>query len=241
MGDDDVVREHEVYYATLAEQAERYDEMCEHMKQACLFEQELDIEERNLLAVAFKQAVGQRRSSWRIVCAAEQAEQAKGNAMTTASARAYRKRIENELTGLCQTILALLTDRLIPGATTAEAKVGFYKAQGDYYRYTAEIKDDLDRTRMMTAAKQAYEDGTKIAEISLKVTSAIRLGLALNHAVFYYEIMKEPNDAVRIGRKAFEDAVREIDNVGDEGAQESALVMQLLRDNLTLWTSDPSM
>ncbi|CAJ1376162.1 unnamed protein product [Effrenium voratum] len=184
---DGVIREHEVYFATLAEQAERYDEMAEHMKSAALFEQELDAEERNLLAVAFKQAVGQRRCAWRIVCAAEQEEQAKGNHMTTASARGYRKKIEAELTSLCQTILALLTDKLIPGATTAEAKVSYYKAQGDYYRYMAEISDDMDRTRSTTAAKAAYEDGTKVAETSLKVTSPFRLGLALNHAVFYYE------------------------------------------------------
>ncbi|CAE7941294.1 14-3-3 protein-like [Symbiodinium microadriaticum] len=89
---DGIIREHEVYFATLAEQAERYDEMAEHMRAAALFEQELDAEERNLLAVAFKQAVGQRRVAWRIVCAAEQEEQAKGNHMTTASARGYRKK-----------------------------------------------------------------------------------------------------------------------------------------------------
>mmetsp|Transcript_96810 Transcript_96810/g.134347 ORF Transcript_96810/g.134347 Transcript_96810/m.134347 type:complete len:243 (-) Transcript_96810:40-768(-) len=237
---DGIIREHEVYFATLAEQAERYDEMAEHMRAAALFEQELDAEERNLLAVAFKQAVGQRRVAWRIVCAAEQEEQAKGNHMTTASARGYRKKIEAELTSLCQTILALLTDKLIPGATTAEAKVSYYKAQGDYYRYMAEISDDMDRTRATTAAKAAYEDGTKVAETSLKVTSPFRLGLALNHAVFYYEVMNAPTEAVRIGRKAFEDAVREIDNLGEDGAKESALVMQLLRDNITLWTSDPS-
>ena len=44
---DGVIREHEVYFATLAEQAERYDEMAEHMKSAALFEQELDAEEAN--------------------------------------------------------------------------------------------------------------------------------------------------------------------------------------------------
>jgi len=240
MGDDGMIREHEVYFATLAEQAERYDEMSEHMRNAALFEQELDAEERNLLAVAFKQAVGQRRSSWRIVCAAEKDELAKGNHMTTGSARNYRKKIESELTNLCQTILALLTENLIPKATTAEAKVSFYKAQGDYHRYMAEISDDIDRVRATTAAKTSYEDGTKVAETSLKVTSPFRLGLALNHAVFYYEVMNAPTEAVRIGRKAFEDAVREIDNLGEDAAKESALVMQLLRDNLTLWTSDPN-
>merc|ERR1719188_1003813 len=205
-----------------------------------MFEQELDAEERNLLAVAFKQAVGQRRASWRIVASVEQDEEAKGNTMTTASAKVYRKKIENELKGLCQTILSLLTDKLIPRASSAEAKVSYYKAQGDYHRYIAEISDDREKTRATSSAKAAYEDGTKVAETSLPVTSTYRLGLALNHAVFYYEVMAQPMEAVRIGRKAFEGAVREIDNLGEEGAKESALVMQLLRDNLTLWTADPN-
>lgn len=239
MSKDVVPREHEVYYATLAEQAERYDEMAEHMRRAALHPKELDAEERNLLAVAYKQAVGQRRASWRVVVQVEQEEEAKGNAMTSTSARLYRKKIEGELISICQTILKLLSDLLIPRASTAAAKVSFYKAQGDYHRYIAEISEGHDKTREINAAKQAYEDGTKVAETSLPVTSQFRLGLALNHAVFYYEVMRSPTEAVRIGRKAFEDAVREIDNLGEEGAKDSALVMQLLRDNLTLWTSDP--
>eukprot|EP00443_Scrippsiella_acuminata_P058829 CAMPEP_0115468796 /NCGR_PEP_ID=MMETSP0271-20121206/51141_1 /TAXON_ID=71861 /ORGANISM="Scrippsiella trochoidea, Strain CCMP3099" /LENGTH=271 /DNA_ID=CAMNT_0002895859 /DNA_START=61 /DNA_END=872 /DNA_ORIENTATION=- len=225
-------RERQVYLAQLAEQAERYDEMTEYMKEACMFGQELNERERTYLAVAFKQAVGQRRSAWRIVCAVEAAEDAKGNHMTTASAAGYRKQIEKELTKLCQTILSLLTDQLIPGATSAEAKVAFYKAKGDYHRYIAEISDHKDKTDEVRCAKAAYEDGTRIAEDALPVTNQHRLGLALNHAVFYYEVMQKPTDAVRIGRKAFEDAVREIDNVGEESVKESALVMQLLRDNL---------
>mmetsp|Transcript_34466 Transcript_34466/g.90266 ORF Transcript_34466/g.90266 Transcript_34466/m.90266 type:complete len:240 (-) Transcript_34466:86-805(-) len=233
-------RNHEVYFATLAEQAERYDEMAEHMRTAAMFDQELDANERNLLAVAYKQAVGARRAAWRIVAVAEHEEELKGNTLTKARATEYRKRIEGELKGLCDTILALLTDRLIPRATTAEAKATFYKAQGDYYRYIAEISDNVDKTRATSSAKQAYEDGVKVAEASLPVTSAFRLGLALNHAVFYYEVMKSPTEAVRIGRKAFEDAVREIDTLGEDSAKESALIMHLLRDNLTLWTSDPA-
>lgn len=237
----DIIREHEVYFATLAEQAERYDEMAEHMHNASsMFDQELDAEERNLLGVAYKQAVAQRRSAWRVVATVEHQEEKNGNVMTTAAARAYRLTIETEMKTLCQQILSLLTDTLIPRASSADAKVSLHKAQGDYYRYIAEITDNAEKTDATRSAKQAYEKGTKIAESMLPVTSSFRLGLALNYAVFYYEVMGSPPDAVRIGRKAFEDAVREIDGLAEDGAKESALVMQLLRDNLTLWTSDPA-
>jgi len=233
-----VVREHEVYFAKLAEQAERYDEMANHMHTVGRLEQELDGEERNLLAVAYKQAVGQRRSSWRIVATVEQQEEGKGSKATAASARAYRKKIENEIRELCGTILGLLT-RLIDRSSTPEAKVTYYKAEGDYHRYQAEISDDVEKTKEAEQAKISYEAGTRVAEESLAVTSSYRLGLALNHAVFYYEVMHSPGQAVRIARKAFEDAVREIDNLGEDKAHDSTLIMQLLRDNLSLWTSEP--
>lgn len=234
----EVVREHQVYYATLAEQAERYEDMAEHMYNAARMDDELDKEERNLLAVAYKQAVGHRRSAWRIISNAEMREEQLGNDDNAACARNYRKKVEAEMKTLCHTVLALLTDHLIPRARSAEAKVSYHKAQGDYYRYIAEISDDVDKTRAMQSAKNAYEDGTKVAERDLKVTNPLRLGLALNHAVFYYEILRSPTDASRIARKALEDASREIENVEIEEAKESALTMQLLRDNLTSWTAD---
>jgi len=233
----EVNREHEVYFATLAEQAERYDEMAEHMRTAAMMDAELGKEERNLLAVAYKQAVAQRRSSWRIACNTELAEEGKGNDDMAACARNYRKEIEAELREKCNTILALLTQRLIPKASTAEAKVTYYKAKGDYHRYIAEISDDVEKASQATEAKEAYTEGTRIAEQSLPVTSALRLGLALNHAVFYNEVMKAPTEAMRIARKALEDAVREIDNLGANGAKEAGLVLGLLRDNLSLWSA----
>lgn len=235
-------REERVYYAKLAEQAERYDEMAEYMKEASYMGDALDPDERNLLAVAFKQAIGQRRASWRTVCAVEKIEEEKGSAQTAGFARQYRKKIESELRKLCHDVLAVLTDHLIPrvgnDVSPSEAKVNYHKAQGDYHRYICEISDDVDKTREAKEAITAYEDGTKVAEESLSVTSRYRLGLALNHAVFYYEVMNLPGQAVTIARKAFEDAVREIDNLGAESAQDSTIIMQLLRDNLTLWTAE---
>jgi 14-3-3 protein epsilon len=235
------VREHKVYYAKISEQAERYDEMADHMKEAAYMDSELDDEERTLLAVAFKQAVGQRRASWRVVCQAEKAEEEKGSALTAALARSYRKKIEAELKQLCQTVLTLLTDHLVPRCTSAVSKVNYHKAEGDYHRYICEISDDVDKTKEAQFAKHAYEDGTKVAEESLPVTSSARLGLALNFAVFYYEVMRSPGEAVPIARKAYEDAVREIDDLAEDSSKDSQIIMKLLSDNITLWTSESDM
>merc|ERR1712038_1152608 len=87
-------------------------------------------------------------------------------------------------------------------------------------------------------ARKAYEKATGVAEKDLAVTHPIRLGLALNYSVFQYEVLQSPDEACKMARTAFEDAIAELDNVAEESYKDSTLIMQLLRDNLTLWTSD---
>jgi 14-3-3 protein epsilon len=74
----------------------------------------------------------------------------------------------------------------------------------------------------------------------LTPTHPIRLGLALNFSVFYYEILNSPDRACHLAKQAFDDAIAELDSLSEESYRDSTLIMQLLRDNLTLWTSSDS-
>ena len=84
----------------------------------------------------------------------------------------------------------------------------------------------------------AYKSAEQTAEAELASTHPIRLGLALNFSVFYYEILNAPERACQMAKKAFDEAISELDTLGEESYKDSTLIMQLLRDNLTLWTSD---
>eukprot|EP00795_Rhopilema_esculentum_P015593 gene15593-6863_t len=112
-------REDKVFCAKLAEQAERYDEMVQAMEEVARSDTDLGIEERNLLSVAFKNVIGARRASWRIVSSLEQKEEEKKANKDEAKLemmRSYRKEIEAELQKICKSILTLLDDHLIPNA-----------------------------------------------------------------------------------------------------------------------------
>lgn len=236
-------REEYVYKAKLAEQAERYDEMAESMKQLvekCVVESngELSVEERNLLSVAFKNAVGARRASWRIISSVEQKEGNKKNDDYRQIAGGYRGTVESELYKICHDILNLLADRLIPNTNDSESKVFYYKMRGDYYRYISEFSSDDGKKTAADNAHEAYQRAMEIAEVELAPTHPIRLGLALNFSVFYYEIRNDPDVACEVARQAFDGAIVEFDGVSEESYKDSTLIMQLLRDNLTLWTSD---
>jgi len=231
-------RDKDVYFAKLAEQAERYDEMAEHMKNVGAEGSELSVEERNLLSVAYKNAVGSRRAAWRIISSVMQKETTKGNADNAAFAKEYCEKVETELQNICNTILSLLDGTLIPKASGGESKVFYQKMKADYYRYIAEFRDGSAKDSAAESARKAYAEAAAVAEKDLAVTHPIRLGLALNYSVFQYEVLGQPDEACKMARTAFEDAIAELDNVAEDSYKDSTLIMQLLRDNLTLWTSD---
>merc|ERR1712224_548928 len=165
-------------------------------------------------------------------------ELSKGNEDNAKFAQEYCSKVETELQKICDTILGLLDGNLIPKSSNGESKVFYQKMKADYYRYIAEFSDGDKKSGAAEKARLAYEDASKVAEKDLVVTHPIRLGLALNYSVFQYEVLQNPDEACKMARTAFEDAIAELDNVAEDSYKDSTLIMQLLRDNLTLWTSD---
>jgi len=231
-------RETHVYMAKLSEQAERYDEMVENMKLVATAGADLSVEERNLLSVAYKNVIGARRASWRIVSSIEQKEESKGHAAQVEKIKSYREKIEAELRKICDDILSVLDANLIPASSSGESRVFYHKMKGDYHRYLAEFAQGDGRKGAADKSLEAYKAATEVAIQELPPTHPIRLGLALNFSVFYYEIMNSPDRACHLAKQAFDDAIAELDTLSEESYKDSTLIMQLLRDNLTLWTSD---
>jgi len=226
-----------VYMAKLAEQAERYEEMVQYMKKATEDSpSDLSLEERNLLSVAYKNVVGARRASLRIINSIESKETEKGSDKATLVTQ-YKMKVAEELDKICQDILSLLDIHLINKASGDEAKVFYLKMKADYYRYLAEFAKDEEKKTNANNADDAYTKATDVSH-ALAPTHPIRLGLALNYSVFLYEVQGKTNDACELAKAAFDSAIAELDTLDEESYKDSTLIMQLLRDNLTLWTSD---
>jgi len=239
-------REALIQKAKLAENAERYEDMAEAMK-AVTKESESDLnkEERNLLSVAYKNIVGAKRSSWRVISSIEQKAADKVDKL----AGEYRETIEKELKDVCQEVLTLLDEHLVKkaklhleGTSTSpeekEVPVFYLKMKGDYYRYLAEVAGKDERDGVVEQANLAYKEAYEISKEHLDTTNPIRLGLALNYSVFHYEIRQCRTEACDMAKVAFDLAIAELDKLGENQYKDSTLIMQLLRDNLTLWTSD---
>lgn len=150
---------------------------------------------------------------------------------------------------ICEEVLELLEQYLIPkakknaenkteGDQSAEAPVFYLKMQGDYYRYLAEVASKEDHDKVVQNSKDSYEEAYSLSQENMPTTNPIRLGLALNFSVFYYEIVGNQETACKLAKTAFDDAIADLDKLKDDSYKDSTLIMQLLRDNLTLWTSD---
>ena len=125
-------------------------EMVENMKRVASSDQELTVEERNLLSVAYKNVIGARRASWRIVSSIEQKEESKGNEAQVTMIKGYREKIESELAKICEDILDVLDKHLIPSAASGESKVFYHKMYVD-----ADSKQD----REARISLMSYQEG----------------------------------------------------------------------------------
>ena len=109
--------------------------------------------------------------------------------------------------------------------------------KGDYYRYMAEVTAGEKLTEFKNKAQAAYESAQTAAE-KLMISHPIRLGLALNFSVFYFEIMNQPKKACELAKNTFENAINSIDDMKEDEYKDAAMILQLLKDNITLWNAE---
>merc|ERR1712228_240354 len=105
------------------------------------------------------------------------------------------------------------------------SKVFYQKMKADYFRYIAEFTDGDAKSKAAERARLVYQEAHNVAEKDLAVTHPIRLGLALNFSVFQYEVLNNPDEACKMARTAFEDAIAELDNVAEDSYKDSTLIM----------------
>ncbi|KAK2843236.1 hypothetical protein Q7C36_011451 [Tachysurus vachellii] len=224
-----------VLKAKLAEQAERYEDMMAIMSRVTKTNQELSNEERNLLSVAYKNVVGTRRLAWRVISNVE--SNAEESDKKPEVVKLYREKVEYELRDICKDVLELLDKYLIENTTSSENKVFYLKMKGDYFRYLAEVAPKDDKSAI-TDSQRAYQEAFELSKKEMPPTHPIHLGLALNFSVFYYEILNSHVEACYLAKEVLEKATAEVNSLNEDSYKDSTIIMQLLRDNLTLWTSD---
>jgi 14-3-3 protein epsilon len=238
MSEKSYTREEYVFLAKLYERAERYDDMVKFIENFVIANPALTLDERNILSAGYKNIIGSKRSSWRLLQTLEKKEEKKGSSSNISNLREIKNKVEDEMRKICEDINTVLDKYLIPSSKDSENKVFYLKLKGDYYRYRAEFTVGKEQETAIKQADKAYSDAYEIAEKDIPISSSTRLGLALNFSVFYYEIKNLKEDACTIARNAFEEAIKVLDDLERTKAKDTILIIQLLKENLILWTNE---
>jgi len=226
--------EHNIEMAKLAEMADRYEDLVKYVK--LVADEDPSVFQgdsmRNLFSVAFKNRISPLRASMRILASTEQS--AKDEAAATRS-KDYAATVGKEIVAVAQDVIQLVDAKFLSiGDLGTDSKVMWHKMKGDYFRYMAEV-DTSDEIKQN--ASKAYKEAGDAAE-TLPSTNPLRLGLALNRSVFHYETLQETEAACEMAKKAFDEAIKELETLSEDEHRDATTIMSLLRDNLQLWTSD---
>nr|VWO95225.1 Cellulose-growth-specific protein [Ganoderma boninense] len=242
-----------LFLAKVADQAERY-----HDQHALLDSQDvvaqlkdiindnnaqLTIDERNLLSIAYKNLTANLRESWRTIDALQKREALSSSRHQVKLMRVQKERIEKDLDKVCRDVVDLLERYLIPAASNGEEKVFYSKMRGDYYRYLAELTRLNSREDLAKASLEAYKSAYQHALATLPATHPTRLGLALNFAVYFHDIMRSPEHACHLAKHAFDEAIAAAvsdASVAMANIEDVLTILQLMRDDLILWQGEIS-
>ncbi|KAH6801830.1 hypothetical protein C2S51_033276 [Perilla frutescens var. frutescens] len=215
--DDHHRRETSVFFAKMAERTRRYDDMVEAMSDVAKMNVELTAEERRLLSDGLKHAVVERRNAGIMLSAMEREE----GGVNVGRIHVYKLQLEEEIVKICVAAKSILHNHLIPSSTSAQDAVFYYTLVGDCYRYWAEFKAGEGKSVHASheTSLALYETATKIAEEELHPADYTRLQLALNFS------------------RAMHEGFSGISTLKDESEKTASMeVMELLRENIYLWT-----
>ena len=232
-------REEYVYLAKLYERAERFDDMVKFINKFVELNPSLTNEERNILSAGYKNVISNKRASWRLLNSMEKKEEKKNSPQLT-YLKEVKTNIENEMIKICTDIQKVIDIYLLPNAKDSETKVFFLKLKGDYYRYNSEFALGSDFDNAVNLADKAYKEAYEIANKDIPIANSTRLGLALNYSVFYYEIKNLKEEACTIAKNAFDEAMKVLDELEKVKAKDTLLIIQLLKENLILWSNEMS-
>ncbi len=238
MKDTKYERDEYIFLARLYEKAEKPVQTIEFIKKMVELNPMLNREEKKVLTSGYKYMITNNRNSWKLINSLEKKEAKKGNSSNLESIKEIKTRVENEMRSTIDDVQDLIDNFLLPNANKNESRAFYLKMKADYYRYLAEFAVDEEKNEAIQLAYDAYKEAYDIAEKNLSNSNNTRLGLALNFSVFCYEIGNAKQDACMIAKAAFEESMKVLDDLEKSKAKETILIIQILKENLLLWTNE---
>jgi 14-3-3 protein epsilon len=229
--------EKNVYLAMLCEQCHEFDDMKNYLEDLVRNKKDdLNLDESNLISISYKNIISHRRNALKTLQMYEMREAKKESSFYLSWIREYKKRIEIELADICTKLITNIENYLIPRAKEIEIKVFYYKMKADYFRYISENVEITNRKLFSENSLKTYFEAMELAK-KLQITNQLRLALALNLSIFFYEIMNDPKAACKITQETLDIASKAFGNTDEEDEEfiDAFRILDTMKENLQIW------
>lgn len=196
---------------------------------------ELTLDDINAISRICKGKMDSIRKAWKTIYLAEQKERGKGRDDRSAPLLEFRKKIEVEITSISKEVIDIIQKSLINRTTDTSLRGLLFRMVGDYWRYLTEIQRGYDRRESTGKALSAYQEAEDLIVACCGPASAIRLSLMLNMAVFKFEILSEPDEALALAQKAYEEGISCVDTLHEDAYSDSILLLQMMHRTIVSW------
>ena len=221
-----------IYQALLAEKCHRYKDMVSILEEyAEKKETELNNEERNLLAQAYKNKLEIYRKVLKQLKLKESDEKNK-ETDNLFNYLEYKEAYENKMIEKIKEMIDFI-NQLLQKTEDKEGILLYYKLIGDFNRYIAEFAEGDLREKAINECIDYYPKAYEMAK-EIYPLNIISLGTKLNYSVFLYEIIHEREKGIEVAYDSFEIACRQKtrDNVDNK---EVDAFINLFKDNIIEW------
>jgi 14-3-3 protein epsilon len=229
-------RDIDLFLIQILDQANRYQDMVDLIKRVIDADPVLTAEQRDLLSVSYKHVITSDRNGLRYLSTLLERDEARETEFRFEELRSLQSKLRRDLENQCLGLIDLVDNKLLPAAKDPEAQLYYEKLKADHWRYISEGRESSEKEESAAKAKEAYERALQIARESIPLFKAAHLGLILNYSVYLYEIGGQKEEALELARKTYDEGKITVANNADDAVEEANGVLELLRDNIAIWT-----
>ena len=199
---------------------------------------ELTVDDFNAISRTCKGQIDSHRKAWKQIFLAEQKERGKGRDDRTTPLLEYRKQLEAKISEHAKDVIDIVQKKLINRTNDTAMRGLLFKMTGDYWRYLAEVQRGYDRRESANKALAAYQEAEDLIVACTGPAAASRLSLMLNMAMFKFEILSEPDEALEMLKKAYDEGVACVDSLHEEAYADSILMLQIIHRTIFAWSKN---
>ncbi|OHT04575.1 14-3-3-like protein B [Tritrichomonas foetus] len=225
------------YQARVAEKLERPQDIIDTMNKLISHKPGLNSKEREIFFAGYKNSINSVRGAIHLFEVYLHDESDEIDLTRRNHIQNYINKYVNQLNDLCLQAISTIDEVLILEAIENDACISYQKMRADYLRYMAEFKTGEDRDICVKKSEVSYQAALQLARRYLRPSDPLYLGLALNYAVCEFEMLNKRKEAIDFAEKVFNEAVKTLNELDEANYNESTSIMQLIREDITQWTS----